>query len=108
MKAACRVANSLQSICALVGGAQAAGTRPLRAWFREEWWQGYTVTSSAGTVLPTATKRYAPRPEPRRASGLPLLYSSDGATRDANAFRALFNRDFTVPRLHEVISAISS
>ena len=30
----------------------AAGTRPLRAWFREECWQGAAVTSSAQTVLP--------------------------------------------------------
>src|SRR5688572_11398322 len=35
-------------------------------------------------------------------------YSSDGATREAKAFRARFNLDFTVPRLQEVISAISS
>jgi len=35
-------------------------------------------------------------------------YSKAGAMISANEFRARFSRDFTVPRLHDVISAISS
>jgi hypothetical protein len=38
----------------------------------------------------------------------PADYRSDGSIISANEFRALFNRDFTVPRLQCVISAISS
>ena len=38
----------------------------------------------------------------------PIGYRSPGSMIAANAFRARFSRDFTVPRLHAVISAISS
>lgn len=38
----------------------------------------------------------------------PVGYRSPGSMIAANAFRARFSRDFTVPRLHAVISAISS
>ncbi len=37
-----------------------------------------------------------------------VSYRSPGSMIAANAFLALFSRDFTVPRLHAVISAISS
>jgi len=37
-----------------------------------------------------------------------LVQSIFGSMIDANAFRALFSRDFTVPRLQSVMSAISS
>lgn len=37
-----------------------------------------------------------------------FFYSSPGAMIAANALRARFSRDFTVPRLQAVISAISS
>ena len=36
------------------------------------------------------------------------VQSTNGSMIAANAVRARFRRDFTVPRLHEVISAISS
>ncbi len=53
----------------------------------------------------------SPTPHPRLngpPNDLPDPYRSAGATISANEFRARFKRDFTVPRLHFVMSAISS
>ncbi len=59
----------------------------------------------AGAVLPLR-----PRPPPWRppSPSQQLVQSITGPTMDANADRARFKRDFTVPRLQCVISAMSS
>ena len=70
--------------------------------------------SSLALVLPSGMREGAtdplrrPSARPPPASSPPLPYSSHGAMISAKEFRARLRRDFTVPRLQSVISAISS
>jgi hypothetical protein len=63
-----------------------------------------TRHATAGVGLSSLPRRQT-RGSP--AQGRPC-YRSEGSMISAKAFRALFSRDFTVPRLQCVISAISS
>lgn len=77
-----------------------------RAMLLKERMTRHTPTGTGIRCLPRP-ERLGSRPQRCARSGL-AGYLSDGSMISANALRARFRRDFTVPRLQWVISAISS